>query len=323
MKRRTFIAGLGSAAAWPLAARAQQGDRIRRIGVFSGPSDNGANNQARVGAFKNGLAALGWVEGHNIHIDYRYNTANPAEAAELVALAPEVILSTPPGLRALQKSAPHLPIVFVLANDPAADGFVASVARLGGNLTGFAGWDPVNATKHLQLLKDVAPNINRILYIYNPMVPGIAKFAEGAISVAPLLGVDARGAPVRSAAEIEQSIEALAREPNGGLIVPSNPVINDNLELIHTLAARHRIPTIGVYRLFPARGGLMSYGFDDTDQFRDAASYMDRILKGAKPADLPVQYPSKYYLVINLKVAKTLELAISRDLLSVADEVIE
>jgi putative ABC transport system substrate-binding protein len=190
-------------------------------------------------------------------------------------------------------------------------------------MTGFAGWDPVNASKHLQLLKEIAPNINRVLYIYNPIVPGIANLAEGALSVASSFGVAASGAAVHSAADIERSIETLAQEPNGGLIVPSNPAINDNLELIHSLTMRHRIPNVGVYRFFPAGGGLMSYGFNDVDQFRDAASYVDRILKGAKPSELPVQYPTKYEFVINLKTAKAIGLTVPGALLAIADEVIE
>jgi putative ABC transport system substrate-binding protein len=324
LRRREFITLLsGGAATWPLAARAQQPERPRRIGVYSGPTQNGPNVQARLGAFRKGLEALGWIEGRNLHIDYRYNTANPAEAAELVALAPEVILSTTPGLRPLQQASRTIPIVFVLVLEPVAEGFVESLSRPGGNMTGFAGWDPVNASKHLQLLKEIAPNINRILYIYNPAVPGIVKLAEGAISVASSFGVEASGTTVRNAIDIERSIEMLAREPNGGLIVPSNPGINENLELIHSLTARYRIPAIGVYRFFPASGGLLSYGFNDVDQFREAASYVDRILKGAKASELPVQYPTKYELVINLKTAKTLGLTVSDKLLSLADEVIE
>ena len=320
MTRRELITLLaGAAAAWPLAAQAQQRERVRRIGVFAGQS---AQNKERLGAFRKGLEALGWVEGRNIHVDYRYDT-NPAEAAELLALAPEVILSIPPGLRPLQQAGRTVPIVFVLALEPVAEGFVASLARPGGNMTGFAGWDPVNATKHLQLLKEIAPNINRVLYIYNPIVPGMAKFAEGAISVASSFGVQASGTTVRNAIDIERSIEMLAREPNGGLIVPSNPVITDNLDLILSLAARYRIPTIGSYRFFPATGGLMSYGFNDIDQFRDAASYVDRILKGAQPSELPVQYPTKYELVINSKTAKALGLTIPDKLLALADAVIE
>jgi len=323
MNRRKFVTFLGGAVTWAQAAHSQPVGRVRRIGVYSGPTQNGPNVQARLGAFRKGLEALGWFEGRNLHIDYRYNTANPADAAELVALAPEVILSTTPGLRPLQKASRAIPIVFVLVLEPVAEGFVESLARPGGNMTGFAGWDPVNASKHLQLLKEIAPNINRMLYIYHPAVPGIVKLAEGAISVASSFGVEASGAAVRNAADIERSIETLAREPNGGLIVASNPGINENLELIHSLTARYRIPAVGVYRFFPATGGLMSYGFNDVDQFRDAALYVDRILKGAKPSELPVQYPTKYELVINSKTAKALGLTIPEKLLALADEMIE
>jgi len=318
VNRSEFITLLGgTAAAYPVATRAQQVERLRRIGVFAGSV---AQSKERLNAFRQGLEALGWVEGRNIQVDYRYNLA---EAAELVALAPDVILTTVPGLRPLQRAGRTGPIVFVLALEPVAEGFVASLARPGGNMTGFAGWDPVNASKHLQLLKEIAPNINRVLYIYNPVVPGIAKLAEGALSVASSFGVVASGAAVHSATDIERSIETLAQEANGGLIVPSNPVINDNLELIYSLTTRHRIPTVGVYRFFPAGGGLMSYGFNDIDQYRDAASYVDRILKGAKPSELPVQYPTKYEFVINLKTAKAIGLTVPRELLALADEVIE
>jgi putative ABC transport system substrate-binding protein len=185
LKRRKFLTVLAGAAAWPIAARAQQPERVRRIGVFAGSV---ANYEERLGAFRKGLEALGWVEGRNIHIDYR-SIATAANAAELVALAPEVILSVPPGLRPLQEAGRTGPIVFVLALEPVAEGFVASLARPGGNMTGFAGWDPVNASKHLQLLKEIAPGITRVLYIYNPVVPGIAKLAEGAISVAPSFAI--------------------------------------------------------------------------------------------------------------------------------------
>jgi putative ABC transport system substrate-binding protein len=301
MRRRKFITLLGGAAAassvpWPRTARTQQGNQVRRIGILTGQSETDPTTQPRVSAFKKGLEALGWTEGRNVRIDYRgdsnYPDRHSAHAAELVGMAPDVILSSPPGMKPLLGVTRTIPIVFVLAIDPIAEGFVKSLARPGGNVTGFAAWDPSNSSKHIELLKEVSPNVARVMFIYNPIVPGITKWVDVIAAAAPSFGVEAKGAAVSNAADIEQSITALALEPNGGLIVPSNPVINENLELIHAVTRRHRLPAIGVYRFFPARGGLMSYGISDVDQFRRSTSYVDRILKGQKPADLPVQYPT-------------------------------
>jgi putative ABC transport system substrate-binding protein len=326
MRRREFIAGIGGAAAWPTVARAQQGERVRRIAVLIGGAQNNPQTRARADAFRKGLEALGWIEGRNLRVDYRFPSDGEqyrVYTAELVGLRPEVILSLPPGLRLLQPLTRTIPIVFVLALDPIGEGFVTSLARPGGNMTGFAVYDPSIQAKWLQLLKEVAPNVARVLFLYSPLVPGIIGAADAFVSAAPVFSVEGRSAAVRNADDIKRAIEELGRVPNGGLFVPSNPIINDNVELIHSLAAQHRLPSEGVYRFFAASGGLMSYGVDDLDQFRLAASYVDRVLKGEKPSDLPVQYPTKYELVINAKTAKTLGLAIPETLLARADEVIE
>jgi putative tryptophan/tyrosine transport system substrate-binding protein len=323
MKRRDFVTLLGGATvAWPLAARAQQPDRVRRVGVLVG-AENDPATQARVAAFRQGLAALGWIEGRNVHVDYRFGGNADrlgASVADLVGVAPDVIVSSPQGLGPLRQATRTIPIVFVLLADPIGQGFVASLARPGGMMTGFASLDPSTVSKQLQLLKQVAPRVTRVANLYDPLNPTFAAFADMLVATAPTFNIEAWGAPVRNAAEIGQSIEALARESNGALMVAGVP---ENLDLILRLAARHRLPTMGPLRFLPARGGLMSYGFDDLDEFRSAASYVDRILKGAKPGELPVQYPTKYQLIINLKTAKELSLDISPALLSVADELIE
>jgi putative ABC transport system substrate-binding protein len=322
MRRRDFIAGLGGAAAWPLSASAQQTGPMRRIGVLIG----GGENQTRAQAFGKGLEALGWIEGRNLHADYRSPTDTEqyrVHAAELVGLGPEVIVSTPPGLRPLRQLTHTIPVVFVLALDPIGEGFVTSLARPGGNMSGFAGYDPSIQTKWLQLLKMVVPNIARVLYIYNPAVPGMIGGADAFIIAAPVFCVEARSVAVRSVDDIKRAIEEFARVPNGGLYVNVAPVITQNLELIHFLAAQYRLPSEGAFRFFAEGGGLISYGYDDVDQCRMAASYVDRILKGEKPSDLPVQYPIKYELVINLKTAKSLGLTIPETLLATADEVIQ
>ena len=318
MRRREFITLIGGAAAWPRAAPAQQSERVRRIGVMIGADTPMAHS--RIGALKKGLEALGWVEGRNLRIDVRYTRDS---AAELVGLAPDVILCTVPQFMPLEQVNRGITIIFILAIDPVAEGLVKSLARPSGNVTGFAAWDPTNSTKHVELLKEVAPHLARVLFIYNPLVPGIAKWVDVIVGAAPSFGVEAKGAAVSNALDIERSITALAREPNGGLIVPSNPAINENLELIHAFTKQHRIPTIGVYSFFPAGGGLMSYGANDVDQFRRSASYVNRILKGERPGDLPIQYPTKYELVLNLNTAKALGLEVPPTLLARADEVIE
>jgi len=324
VKRRQFIAGLGSAAAWPVVAWAQQGEPMRRVGVLVAGD---AVGHARFEALKLRLAELGWVEGRNVHFDLRLSDSNTehvrAAAAELVGSAPQAIVTVSPGLRPLRELTHAIPVVFVLALDPVAEGFVASLAKPGGNMTGFAGFDPAFSGKYLQLLKEAAPHIRHAAFIYDPIVTGITRFPSAAAASASLLGLDFTSMPVRDATEIERAIEEFARKPDGAMWVPSNTAINANLELVISLTRRHRIPTIGVFRFFADRGGLMSYGPDDLDMFRGAASYVDRILKNEKPADLAVQYPSKYQFVVNRSAAEAIGLELPTPLLSVADELVE
>jgi len=332
MRRREFILALGGAAApsllWPLMARAQQGERIRRIGILLPAGADDAEYQARVGAFLQALGQFGWNIGHSLRIDTRWATANAAEirrhAAELVALPPDVILAHGAStVGPLLQATRTVPIVFPIAGDPVAAGFVDSLARPGGNATGFLAFEYSLSGKWLELIKQVAPGVTRIAVLRNPATPtGPAMF--GVIqAVAPSLRVEVNPVNVRDAPEIERAITAFARSGNGGLIVtPSGPA-DLHRHLIVTLAARHKLPAVYTERSFVAAGGLISYGPDFVDQYRQAAGYVDRILKGEKPADLPVQAPTKYETVINLKTAKALGLAVPQSLLARADEVIE
>jgi putative tryptophan/tyrosine transport system substrate-binding protein len=329
IRRREFITLIGGAgAAWPLAARAQQVERIRRIGVLLPAAANDSEFQARLAAFHQGLALLGWSIGRNVRIDTRWATANSGEirrhAAELAALAPDVILAhgvSTVGL--LLQATRTVPIVFPIAGDPVAAGFVDSLARPGGNATGFMTVEHSMGAKWLELLKQVAPSVTRAAVIRDPTTPsGIGQF--GAIqTVAPSLGVDVNPVNVRDAGEIERAVAAFVRSSNGGLIVTASAVAQGHRELLITLAARHKLPAVYFDRPFVAIGGLISYGPDQVDQYRLAAGYVDRILKGDKPAELPVQTPTKYELVINLKTAKALGLEVPLTLLARADEVIE
>ena len=326
MRRRTFIAGLGSAAAWPLAARAQQGERIRRVGALM---SGGADGSTRlIVTFGQGLQELGWIESRNLRIDVRWAGGN-AElyrkyATELVALAPEVILAEGGStVAALQQASRSVPIVFVAVTDPVAFGLVASLARPGGNATGFTAFDYSFSAKWVELLNKIAPRVMRVAVMRDPAITtGIGQFAAMQ-SVAPSLGIELTPLVVRGADEIEQSITAFARTPNGGLIVPALTQGVVHSDLIISLAARHRLPAVYPYRSFVTGGGLISYGFNLSFQYRLAAGYVDRILKGEKPADLPVQAPTKYEMAINLKTAKALGLTIPETLLATADEVIQ
>jgi len=329
MIRRDFITLLGGAVAWPLAARAQQPDRVRRIGVLMHLPENDPETQARVRALLEGLQQLGWTDGRNVRIDYRFGAADVDRsrryAAELIALAPDVIQASGTGpVAALQQASRTVPIVFVQIPDPVNAGFVESLSRPGGNATGFTVWEEFGTSgKLLELLKEVAPHVTRVAVLRDPTIPaGIGQ--TGAIqSVAPSLGVQVSPVGVRDSGEIERSISAFAREANGGLIVLGAPLAIMQRELISTLAVRHRLPAVYPARLFVAAGGLISYGPDSIDPYRRVAGYVDRILKGEKPADLPVQNPTKFELVINLKTAKALGLEIPPTLLARADEVIE
>jgi putative tryptophan/tyrosine transport system substrate-binding protein len=328
MKRREFIKLLGgAAAAWPIGARAQQPERMRRIGVLIGVADD-AQGQARLAAFRQGMLAAGWEDGRNARFDIRFAAAAAERAriyaAELVASTPDVILAnTAPVIAALQQQTSTIPIVFVQVIDPVSSGLVESLARPGGNITGFSSFDFGLATKWLELLKDIVPAVARVGVLRDPTVPG-GSGALGAVqAVAPSFNVELTALDVRNGDAIERGLAALAREPNAGLLVIANPGASVHLELIIALAARHRLPAVYPYRYFAASGGLISYGTDNLDEWRRAASYVDRILKGEKPADLPVQAPTKYELVINLKTAKALGLELPASVLARADEVIE
>jgi putative tryptophan/tyrosine transport system substrate-binding protein len=328
MKRRKFIALLGGAAAWPLAASAQQSERTRRICVLMSTSVDDPQDPARLAAFAQGLQELGWTIGRNLRIDYRWGASSPDNtrkyAAELAALAPDVMLTSGAiALAAVQQISHTIPVVFVNLIDPVSGGFVESLARPGGNATGFLLFEYGISGKWLELLKEIAPRVTRAAVLRDPTVPvGIGQL--GAIqSAASQLGVEFRPVGVRDAREIERGIIDFARGSNGGLIVTAGTQARDHRELIIGLAARYRLPTVYFNRLFVEAGGLISYGTDTIDPLRRAANYVDRILKGEKPADLPVQAPTKYELVINLKTAKALGLELPPTVLARADEVIE
>jgi ABC-type uncharacterized transport system substrate-binding protein len=328
MKRRTFITLLGgAAAAWPLAARAQQPAQVRRIGVLMPFAADDPEYQTRVAAFHQALALLGWTIGRNVRVDTRWATANAADirrhAAELVALAPDVILahgasSVGPLLQATRT----VPIVFPVISDPVAAGYVESLARPGGNVTGFMIFEYSMGGKWLELLKQIAPGVTRAAVLRDPTQSGASQFTA-IQTVAPSLRVEVSPVNTRDAGEIERAVAAFARAPNGGLIVTAGPAVTLHRELIITLAARHKLPAVYYERFFAVAGGLISYGPDYVDQYRRAAGYVDRILKGEKPADLPVQAPTKYETVLNLKTAKALGLDVPAAVLARADEVIE
>ncbi len=327
LKRREFITLLGGAAAWPLAARAQR-ERMRRVGVLVPGVADDPEWQARVGAFQQALALLGWTIGRNVRIDTRWGTTSAAEirrqAAELAALAPDVILAGgASGVGPLLQATRTVPIVFTLGVDPVGAGVVDSLARPGGNATGFMAWEFSIAGKWLELLKQIAPGVTRVAVLRDASQAFATSLFAVMQAVAPSLGVEVIPVNMRNADEIEQSVGIFARSPNGGLIPVASAAAVRHRELILTLAARYRLPAIYWERFFVAAGGLMSYGADLVGQFRQAASYVDRILKGEKPADLPVQAPTKYELVINLKTAKALGLEAPPTLLARADEVIE
>jgi putative ABC transport system substrate-binding protein len=330
MRRREFITLLGgAAAAWPLAARAQQGERMRRIGVLPGGADtDDPRSQPNITAFRQALQQLGWTDGRNVKIDYRWPAGDADKArkyaAELVALAPDVILAIgTPSLASLLQATRTVPIVFVAVADPVGAGYVDSLSRPGGNATGFMLFDYGLSTKWLELLKQIAPGVTRAAVLRDPAITsGIGQFAVIQY-VAPSLGVDVSPIDVRDASAIEPALAAFAHSGNGGLIVTGSPLSLIHRELIITLAARHKLPSVYFLRPFVTDGGLISYGPDVADQARRAAGYVDRILKGEKPADLPVQAPTKYELVINLKTAKALGLTIPPSVLARAAEVIE
>jgi putative ABC transport system substrate-binding protein len=328
MKRRAFITLLGgAAAAWPLAARAQQVGGMRRIGVLMHSRADEAEAQARLLAFLQGLADAGWAVGRNLRIDYRWSVGNQArlqrDAAELIALNPEVILAgVGATIATLLQATRTVPIVFAQGIDPVGNSYVESLARPGGNSTGFMQFEYSLSGKWLELLKEVAPPVVRVAVLREPGVAGIGQWAI-IQAVAQSLGLELKPIELNAPEQIERAIATFARSPNGGLIIVVSAAALHHRELIISLAARHRLPAVYAYRIFVTDGGLISYGADIAGQYRRAAGYVDRILKGEKPGDLPVQGPTKYDLVVNLKTAKALGLDVPDSLLARADEVIE
>jgi len=328
MRRRAFITLLGGAAAWPLAARAQQGERLRRIGVLQSLAADDAEGQARLAAFAQGLQQSGWIIGRNVRIDTRW-AAGDAErirryAAELVALTPDVILVVgAPATGSLLQATGAVPIVFVNVPDPVGAGFVETLARPGGNATGFMNFEYGISGKWLELLKEIAPGVTRVAVLRDSALAAGSGQLGAIQSVAPSFKVELRPIDVRDVGEIERALAAFARASNGGLIVTGSSLAVVHRDLIVTLAARHKLPAVYFQRVYVTDGGLISYGPDFIDQYRRAAGYIDRILKGEKPADLAVQAPTKYELVINLNTARALGLTVPPTLLARADEVIE
>jgi putative tryptophan/tyrosine transport system substrate-binding protein len=331
MKRREFITLLGGAAAssslWPLAARAQQAERMRRIGVLLGLRESDPEAQARIAAFRQELQKLGWTVGRNLRMDTRFGADDVKQirtyAAELVSLAPDVIfINSQPVFDVMREATRTIPIVFVQVTDPVGRGLVASLARPGGNLTGLSNYESMGG-KWLEMLKEIAPNVATAAVILTQESASNAASFRTIEDSAPSLGVQLITTGVRDATDIERAIDAFAQRPNGGLIILASPTINGNRDLIIALAARHRLPAVYPYRYFVTSGGLVSYGVDNRDLSRGAASYVDRILKGEKPGDLPIQQPTKLEFVLNLKTAKALGLTIPESFLLRADEVIE
>jgi putative tryptophan/tyrosine transport system substrate-binding protein len=331
MRRREFIALFGgAAAAWPLAARAQQQERMRRIGVLTGLAEDDPENKARLAAFRQGLEKRGWSEGRNVSIDIRFTPDSSADrlqvlARELIALQPDVILAqTTPIVAALQRETRTVPIVFAAVADPIGSGFIASLPRPGGNITGVMLFEASVTGKWLAMLKEIAPRLERAAFVMNPKTaPYYNYYLRAAESLSPSLGIKLVPSFVENVADIERTIEAFARTPNGGLLLPPDTNTNIHRDLIIALAARYSLPTVASLRAFVAEGGLMSYGADVVDLFRQAAAYVDRILRGDNPADLPVQAATKFETIVNFKTAKALGLTVPPGLLVAADEVIE
>jgi putative ABC transport system substrate-binding protein len=328
MRRREFITLLGGGTAWPLAARAQQAERMRRLGVLMAHAENDPEAQIFVAVFRETLQKLGWAEGRNIRIDVRWAAEvelMPGFAQELVALQPDLILAnnTPTTAAVLQQTT-TVPVVFAVVADPVGSGFVASLARPGGNVTGFTLTEPTMTSKWLELLKEIAPHVSRVAFLFNPVTtPYRDIYLNPFKAAAPNFAVQAIPTPVHSASELEPVIAAQAREPNTGLIVMPDGFMNVHRAEITSLADRWHLPAVYPFRFFAELGGLLCYGNEQRDQFRLAATYVDRVLRGGKPRDLPVQAPIKFELVINLKTAKTLGLDVPVQLQQRADEVIE
>jgi putative ABC transport system substrate-binding protein len=329
MRRREFIPLLGGMVlSWQIAAQAQQSGRVTRIGVLMGIGENDPEAKLRVEALQNGLKELGWAEGQNIHLDYRWTEGDPARtqllAKEIVDLKPDIIVvHSTPAVKALRQLTSTTPMVFVLIADPIGSGFVTSLAHPGGKLTGFMNVDAPMAGKWLELIKEIAPKVRQIALIFNPNTSPYQSFLRSFNENAPKLELQAIPTPVLDADELERSITTLGKQPDSGLFVVPDVFVQVHRKLIIRLAEQYRLPAVYPYRFFPESGGLMSYGLDTVNVFRQAASYVDRILKGTAPADLPVQAPTIFQLVINLKAAKAIGLAIPESFLTRADEVIE
>ena len=330
MRRRKFLTLVGGAAASSLAARAQQPKRLRRLGFLLGPSENDRTAQLQVGVFRNSLSELGWIEGRNIQLNFRWAGGDPARAsayaAELVQSRPDVIItSSSMSLRAVQKETSTIPTVFLVVGDPVGQGFVPSLAHPGGNITGFTAFEFEIGGKWLELIKEAAPDTRRVVFVFNPLtgLPYADRFAQSMASIAPARGVRLVASPVADPAEIERAIADAASEINSGVIVNPDAFTIAHRGLFISLMARYRLPAIYAYKYFADDGGLMSYGHTYDEMFQRGAVYVDRILKGEKPADLPVQNPTKFELIINQRTAKALGLTVPDKLLSSADEVIE
>jgi putative ABC transport system substrate-binding protein len=327
MRRRKFLGLVGGAASWPVVALAQQPAPMRRIGVLVGLAENDPEMKERLAGFRQGLEKLGWSEGSNVRIDYRFAPAGAQAhllARELVALQPDVILAqSTPATAALKPETSTIPIVFAGVADPIGSGFIASLARPSGNLTGWLQYEEGITGKWLAMLKEIAPNLKRAALLANPRTAAFDYFLRSAKTLAPSLAIEVVPMPIENANDFERSIEGFAREPNGGLVLPPDTTTVIHRDLIITLAARHRLPAVYAVRVFVAAGGLMYYGTDFVELYRQAASYVDRILRGAKITDLPVQLPTKFETVVNLKTAKALGLTVPQGLLVAADEVIE
>jgi putative ABC transport system substrate-binding protein len=331
MKRRDCMLALGAAVAtgaWPLAARAQQRDRLRQVAVVMQYVESDSQGQLRAAAFREGLEKAGWVAGRNISVDYLWGVVDSewtrSITEHLRQRVPDVIaINSSIGLRAIESAAPGVPIVFITVSEPVAQGFVASLAHPGGNMTGFSNLEPTIGAKWLDLLKQIAPQVTRIAFIYNPGNPGAKVTLQSTQSAAKRFSLDVLDVPVRDMAEIEAGIAGFAREPGGALLLPPDPFTVGHRKHIVELATRGQLPLVSAVRSFADEGGLLAYGVYIPELFRQAASYVDRILRGEKPADLPVQAPTRFELVINGKTAKALGLTVPPTLIAIADEVIE